>query len=407
MIIMLKIAWRNLWRNPRRTLVLVITIAVAIFGYLGTTAFIKGFKHQMLASTLDLNGGHIRIAAQGFQDNPVLRSNIRRPQAVYGALDTMPGLVYAPQVIFTGMINSSETAAGVIITGIDAAREKQVSIIDDILVRGSYLSSGAENTILLGEALAQRLDVRIGEKVVLMANDLNNDISSDVFRLTGVFRSTSTEYDKSMVFIPIDRARRFVGFDENISAVSIRLEQDRDLEPTTEAIRAALGEEKLEVLTWKERFPILMILLQSFDAFTYIFIAIVFTAIAFSIINTFLMVIYERIIEFGIMMAIGVLPGRIRRMLLLETVFVTLAGSVAGVALTAIGLGYWMHHGLDLSIIAEGLGKFGIGALVYPVLETGDLIFGLTSIFIIVLLSVLYPAFKAGRFKPVDAINFV
>ncbi len=317
MTIMLKIAWRNLWRNPRRTLVLVITIAVAIFGYLGTTAFIKGFKHQMLASTLDLNGGHIRIAAKGFQDNPVLRSNIREPQPVFAALDTMPGLSYAPQVIFTGMINSSETAGGVIITGIDPEREKQVSIIDDILVEGSYLSEGADNAILLGEALAQRLDVRLGEKVVLMANDVHNDISSDVFRLAGIFRSTSTEYDKSMVFIPIDRARQFVGFSTEISAVSIRLHQDRNLNPATEAIRTALAGHNLEVLTWKERFPILMILLQSFDAFTYIFVAIVFTAIAFSIINTFLMVIYERIIEFGIMMAIGVLPGRIRHMLLL------------------------------------------------------------------------------------------
>jgi ABC-type lipoprotein release transport system permease subunit len=408
MKIILKIAWRNIWRNPRRSFVLITSIAVGVFGYLGTIGFSRGFINQMIETTINLYGGHILISAKGHHDNPQIRLFIEEPERIARVLNEIPGISYAHLVSFQGMINSSESASGVMINGVIPEKESKITISPQSITQGNYLTKRDDrNEIVIGEVLAEKLNVELGEKIVLMATDLENNINSGAYRIAGLFRTTSTDFDKSFVFIHQKQAQSLVGYSKGVTAFTVRLNQNLELESVVDKIKTNLNPKQFEVLSWKDRNPLLVLTMEAYDNSIVLIVGILFIAIAFSIANSFLMVIYERIYEFGIMLANGVLPKKIRLMLFLEAFFITLIGTLFGLIISAAILGYWGHVGLDLSAFAQGLAKFGVGALVYPDLVASDVIIGLLVIQVVVLLSVIYPSIKASRFAPAEAINFV
>jgi len=406
MNIILKIAWRNVWRNPRRSWVLMTSIAVGVVGYLGTSAFSRGFLNQMVDSAINLRGGHIMISAAGFHENPNIHSYIRHPDEIDAILSKIPNIDAAPSVTVNGMISSSEAAVGVVINGVDPDRERRITVIASSLIAGSYLSDDNLEQIVIGKDLADRLRVRTGERVILMTSDLNRDISSAAYRIVGLYQTTSPDFDKAFVFIHRRSAQNLVGYEQHISSFAVKLKDPLALDRVTSAIKTQLDDTAFDVLTWKERNKLLELSMEFYDVSIVIMLVILFTVIAFSIANSFLMVIYERIYEFGVMMANGVLPRNIRTMLYIESFFITLIGLVVGFGLSLLYLSYWSNAGLDLSSFGAGLKKFGVSPIIYPVVTSFDVWLGVVAINVIVFFAILYPANKAGKFEVVDALRF-
>ncbi|MBT8399567.1 MAG: ABC transporter permease [Rhodothermia bacterium] len=408
MNIIAKIAWRNIWRNKRRSWVLITAIGVGVFCYVGTMTFADGFSIQMVNSSIELEGGHVRISANGYQDNPTIRGKLTDYSGLEQDLLALEGLTFAPQVYSPGMVNSSEQASGVRIVGVEPRAESSVSSIPASIVEGSYLGDEATDEIVIGEAQADRLNVRVGEKVVVMVSDLDNEVSAGAYRVRGLYRTNSSEFEKLMAFVHIDKARELLGYStDEVSTISIHLDRGVQLESATDRIRAAVSEHPVEVLTWRDRSPILVLMRESYDIASYILVVVLFAAISFSIINSFLMVIFERIREIGIMSANGLRPRQVRFMLYLEAVFIVILGMIAGGLLSTALIYVWAKNGLDLSAFAEGVRSFGIGTVVFPFVDWSHILNGVLMIFLMVLLSVLYPAFKASRFNTVEAINYV
>ncbi len=405
MRILLKISWRNIWRNPRRTWVLITSIAVGIFGYMGTSAFSRGFLVQMVEASINLHGGHITIAGKGYHENPNIRLFIRNPEQIEQYLREVTGVHYAPMVSFSGMINSTEKSAGVMIHGVSPEQESHITVISKSIIEGNYLSD-RENEILLSKGLAEKLNVRIGEKVVLLTSDLNKDINSGAYRISGLFETTSPDFDKASVYLNRETAQNLAGYTNQITAFNIKVDETLELESIIQTIKSKLQGRQIEVLSWGDRNALLVLALELYDYSVIILIIILFVAIAFSIANSFLMVIYERIHELGIMMANGVFPQKIRFMLYIEAFFMTLLGTGLGYAVSFAVFGYLSRVGLDLSAFAAGIGKFGVGSILYPKIVAMDFILGLVLINLIVFLSVLWPAIKASRFEVVHAIRF-
>ncbi len=404
----LKIAWRNIWRNPPRSWVLMSTIAVGVIGYLGTSSFTRGFMYEMVNSAIRLRGGHIQILPKGYAENPNITLYLQQPQRIAEGLARVPGIHFAPLVSYTGMISSAETSSGVMINGIDPQREREVTIIAEKMVDGSYLDSETSLPgVVIGAELAERLRVRVGEKVVLMANALDQSIASGAYRVVGIFRTVSQDFNRTFVYMRIEDAQQLVGYRDQITAFTIHLAQGYDLNDTIERIKKEIPAGPWVVQSWRQRDPVLVLSLEVYEYFIYLFLLIIFTAVAFTIVNSFLMVIYERIREFGVMMALGVLPRRIRRMLYWETAFLTLLGSALGIVLSFVIFGYWHRHGLDLSATSQALAKLGISPVIYPEIVISDILIGLVVINFLTWIAVLYPAYKASRFKVVDALNFV
>ena len=409
MSIIIKIAWRNIWRNPRRSWVLITALAVGVFSFLGAVAYIDGFSIQMIDSAINLGGGHIQVSARGYHENPTIRTYLPDAERIAQVAAGIEGVRYAPLATTPGMINSAEQASGVIISGVAPVLESVVTTLDSSIVEGTYLSAdGSANEVVIGAALAERLNVLLGEKIVLMANDLDNEVSAGAYRVVGLYRTNSSDFDRANVYLHLDQARALVGYTgRQASSVTMRLDPSLDLVETAGRIRVALDDAGLEVLTWRDRSPMLVMMNDMMDYANIFLVVILFTAIGFTLINSFIMVIFERIREIGIMSANGVRPGQVRLMLYLEAVFIVLLGTVVG-SLLAFGLiSYWSAVGLDLSAFAEGLSSFGASSIIYPYVHWGHITSGFVMIFIMVLLAVLYPAVKASRFETVDAINYV
>lgn len=409
MSILIKIAWRNIWRNPRRSWVLITAIAVGVFSFLGTVAYIDGFSIQMVESAINLQGGHIQVSGRGYHENPTIRTYVSDVGRVEEAIAQIDNVRYAPLAVTPGMINSAEQASGVVISGVDPVREAAVTTIATSIVEGAYLSPGGDDhEVVIGAALAERLNVLLGEKVVLMANDLDNEVSAGAYRIVGLFRTNSSDFDKANVYLHLDQARELIGYTpQQASAVTIRLDTGLDLVETAIGLQRSLGDGDVEVLTWQERSPLLVMMNEMMDMANIFLVVILFTAIAFTLVNSFIMVIFERIREIGIMSANGVRPGQVRLMLYLEAVFIVLLGTVVGGVLAFSLIAWWSAVGLDLSAFAEGLSSFGAASVIYPHVHWGHIFNGFVLIFVMVLLAVLYPAVKASRFGTVEAINYV
>ena len=407
MRILAVIAWRNIWRNPRRSWVLISALAVGTFCFVGGLAYVDGFFQQIIRGAIQLQGGHIRIAAAGYSANPTVSSYFHYPDELDQVLRNTPGVAHIARVQTPGMATSAAQSSGIMVIGVDPHEELQVSDIPLSIVDGTYLPEEADdNLIVLGESLAERLDILVGERIVLMANDVENEISAAAYRVSGLYRTSSRDYDRLHVFVDVNHARELVGYEDlTISLISVKLGPGHDLDATAESLREQLPSSEFEVLTWEERAPVLQLMSDMMGMANAILVIVLFTAIGFTLINSFTMVIFERIREIGIMAAGGVRPRQIRAMLYLEGVFILILGTALGSAMATGLITWWSHEGLDLSQFAEGLSSFGAAAVVFPYVDWGHLWSGYLMIFLLVGLALLYPAIKASRFKIVDAMT--
>jgi ABC-type lipoprotein release transport system permease subunit len=407
-MVFLKIAWRNIWRNPRRSWVLMSAIGVGVFSFVLGISFMSGFAFEIISSTIDLQGGDIQIARAGYSANPTIRSTLNNSGEIERHLSGRDDLRFAPGISLPAMASSAEQATGIIIRGIVPSLEKDVTIISRSIVEGSYLSSREPNgEVFVGEELADRLKVTIGEKIVLTANDVNNDLSAGAYRIVGLYRTSSSEFDKATVFLPLGEARELVGFSDEISLITVRVDRTEDPDKVASELRAALGDDRIEILTWRQRFPMLEFYMEMFDFTILLLVVIMFIAVAFTIINSFLMVILERIHEFGIMMAGGVRPRGIRFMLYVEAAMMTVLGMSLGCVISLVAVLYFQTFGVDLSAFSEGLRAFGMSPIVYPILDIELVVKGFILIAIMVFIAILYPAFRASGYDVVEAINHV
>ena len=398
-------AWRNIWRNPRRSGVLISAVAAGIFSFLGLTAYMAGFSMQWLDASIRLQGGHILIAGQGYYANPEVRNSIKDGRLVEEALAGIPGASALARLEVLGIINSAAQASAVQITGVEPSQERQNSPIPGAVREGVYIDEAGDG-LVMGAALADKLQLQLGERAVLMVNDLSNELSSIAVRVIGLYESASRSLDERVVFLHRRDMQALVGFeDHEVSAVSVFLDRDRDVESVAEQLRAALADPSIEFLTWRQRLPMIVSMESMLGLVSVLVVIILFAAIGFTLINSFLMVIYERMRELGIMMANGVAPGQIRRLIWLEAGFMVLIGVVAGSVLASGLIAWWSQTGLDLSAFSEGLRSFGADTIVYPRLDNSSVLFGYITVLVMITLAVAWPAWKASRFRAVDALQ--
>ena len=410
-----KIAWRNIWRTPLRSAVVVITITIGIFGFWLMMAFSRGLADSLIDSIINLHGGHIQIVPNGYFQNPstdLYLTHSQQDQALEQLSDfaTDKGQVLvahsAPIVSAQGMVSSSETSLGVMIHGIVPELESHITQISSRILEGNYLEG--ENSVLIGKGLADQLQVQLADKIVLISNSLTGNISSGAFRVGGIYQANSTDFEKSFVYLSMAEAQKLISYDQRqITAISVQLNNGKYLKTAVDQLRNQLLTEKgYRIVSWKEQNPMGKAYEESMSTASAIMIGITFVAVALGLVNIFLMVIYERIHEFGAMMANGVRPAKIRLMLTLEALFLGLIGTFCGTLLSVAVIGHFAYHGLDLSVFSQGLSAFGVSSIIKFKLSLTDFMTVIVCVPLVAFLSALYPAIKASRFKVIEAINF-
>jgi putative ABC transport system permease protein len=400
------IAWRNLNRNRRRSAVVLSSIVVGVVSLMLYDGLSYGMMVEMLDNAIGNSIGHVQIHGKGFNDNRVIQLHVPDRAEAERALEGVEGVSgWSSRVLSFGLLSSALGSSGGIILGVDPAREQYVSHIGARLVEGRYIgSSGRE--VLIGRKMAEKLHVGIGDKVVGMASALDGQVGSELFRVVGIFETVSSDFDKTHVFIPLGTAQQMLSMEDRIVEIAITVNDVERVDDIARTLRSRLGG-GYEVLTYKEQLPILVATLEMYDQMLFIIYLIIGLAMLFGIVNTMLMSVFERIQEFGVLMAIGMRNGLVFNMVMAEALCLaavgTLVGLLAGTGLTLL-LG---HVGINLSMFAEGFASFGVGTIIYPVLRLNGFLMILVTIPLTTMLGAVYPAWKATRLQPVSAIRYV
>jgi ABC-type lipoprotein release transport system permease subunit len=241
--------------------------------------------------------------------------------------------------------------------------------------------------------------------VVLSGTDANGDLAGEAFRVVGFFQTTSLELDRSTIYVRLEEGQRLFALDDAISELAVVTERKEDVAAVRDALRSRLGSD-VDVSTWEELAPLLVYFVEVFDQMAWIVYAAVFVAMAFGIANVLLMAVFERTREIGVMRSVGMSAERVIAMITLESFFLVMAGIVAGFALTGVGL-YLLRDGIDLSRWGEGLLSMGVGTTIVPVLRSGDIVTPTVVAVVTALLSGLWPAVRATRALPAEALRHV
>ncbi len=405
--LILKLAWRNIWRNLRRT---VITLSAVSFGLASVILFMgftDGFHTQWISNYVRAYTGHIQVYAKGYHEDPDLAKTFN-PGVAMEAIGKIKGVEYVTtRVEAEGLASTAESSAGVLIRGVDLVREDEITRIREKIISGGYLKAGDKGA-LIGYKLAKKLDAGVGEKIVLMTQDAQGTLSAELFRVRGIFRMGAMDFDSSLVLIPEDTARAFTALGSKVTEIAVILNRPEDVGPMASTLKERLGPLGLEVYQWQELMPALKEMVELDDVFMYIILVIVLVVVAFGILNTMLMSIMERTRELGIMMALGTRPGSIVALVLTEAFFIGALGTAVGTTLGVAGNWFFSVHGIDLSKWAGAMEFFAaINPVVYPETRIVVLVWSGVVVFATALLSAVYPALKASRLKPVEAIHFV
>jgi ABC-type lipoprotein release transport system permease subunit len=403
-----RIAWRNVWRNGRRTGVVVSAIAVGLAGTVVSMAIQFGMVIQMVETAIATDLGHIQIHARGYEDDPGLDRRLddggaAGVAALEAAADGADPLVWAPRVRSDGLLTSPRSSAGVRVLAIDPAREARITVVADSVVEGAYLD-GERRRILLGEALGEHLQVKLGSKVVLSATDVSGDLTGEAFRVAGFFRTSSLELDRSTVYVRLQEAQDLFALGDAISELVVRTERD-EVKPLQKHLIERLGSD-VEVRNWEQLAPLLVYFVDIFDQMAWIVYAAVFIAMAFGIANVLLMSVFERTREIGVLSSIGMSAPRVVAMVTWESLFLTVVGLLAGFALSAVGL-FLLRDGIDLSRWAQGLNALGVGSTIVPVVRPRDLLAPTAVAAVTGIVAGLWPAVRASRGSPADALRHV
>ena len=407
-----KMAWRNVWRNPRRTILTVCAITFATVLLVFMLSFQFGSYETMINTSVKISTGHLQVQAGKYQEKKSIRLVIPEPRAVADILDRIPGVAaYTFRGQAFALISSNNRTYGVMVTGIDPQKEIQVSRIKKLVQSGNFLAADDVNQALVGKLLARNLRVKIGDELTLLGQGRDGSIGATVVQVKGIFSSGIDAFDRSTMQIPLADFQDIFSMDEAVHEVVVigkSLSDVAGIKTKLNSALAALNSAKpLTTLDWQELMPGLRQAIEMDLVSGLIFYGLLIIVVAFSILNTFLMAIFERTKEFGVMMAMGTTPRRLTKILLIESMSMTLIGIIAGIGI-GIGITYYFQiYGIDFSGGSELLSHFGITGRMYPKLSLLSVSIGPLMVMFFTFFSALYPALKVRRLQPVKAMTAV
>ncbi len=399
----ISLGWKNIWRNPTRSGVVIIAVLLGIWAGVFISAFFNSLTQSYLQNQLDLMIGHVQISNPAFEDQFNPRYEINDSDLLLDSLrqkEYVTGLQY--ESLAAGLAQSAANSYGVTIHGIDTAAGPQHPIVQHIQ-QGNLFRDINRNPVVIGRALAERLELDLRSKMVVSFQDVDGNITAGAFRIAGIFDSFNDNYDKGNVFVLRNDLNRLLGEEQLIHKITLKIDDFSRAGMKAESLRERYPE--LKISGWGEVAPELEYVFNSMDISLYIVMIIIILALVFSIINTMLMAVLERTRELGMLMAIGMNKARLFTMILFETFFLTMVGTPVGLLLSWLTVSIFGNIGIDLSAFSQGLNAYGLDTMIYPELS-GTYYLNVTLLIGgAAFLSALYPAWKTLKLKPVEAIR--
>jgi putative ABC transport system permease protein len=406
---LIKIAWRNIWRSKMRSAVVIFAIASGLVGGLFSSAWMNGMAVQRVQSTFALETAHIQFHHPEFSDNFDVKKTISSTKTKLKEIAGTDGVKAVTSRFKTSaMAATANKNMGVTLVGVRTESEKEVfdlyKKIDSS--SGNFFESSKKNSILISKALAKELKVKLKSKIVLTFQDFNGEITGAAFKVVGIFKTDNSTWDKMHVFVQADDLAAVLEIpDDESHEIDILLEDYTQASMISEQMQKKYGDILSE--DWSQIQPYISFLTEYMNIMMGVFMSIILGALGFGIVNTMLMVILERTRELGMLMAIGMTKRRVFMMIMLETLFLALVGALLGEVLSMLLIYYYGNTGIDISSMAEGMESVGYSAITFPVLEAYRYIQITMMVFIIGILASIYPAIKGLKLDPAEAIRTI
>lgn len=404
--LLIQLAWRNLWRNWRRTLTLLLAVGIGVWSLTTFNALMQAWSASSLTAGLRNLTGQGQIHADGYRDDPSVTHRMPMPAGRLRHLLESPVVAHwAPRLRVPAVIQSEYETRPVTFIGIEPMRERGLSFIADTISKGRFLKGIDDTGLLLGQKLAARLHTGLGRRVVLMSQGANDVMVERGFTVVGIF-SSSPHNETNFVFTGLATGQAMLGLPSGaggeITGISFDLHDLPHLPGFIDALRATAPE--YDVLPWSALLPLVSATTQLSNSFIWVWMAIMFTLLAFGTVNTLFMSLFERTHELGLLQAIGLKPRLILLIVMLETMLLVGLGVLIGL-LAGAGTLFTFHGGLDLGFLAAGAQWLGAGQVLYPRFVPSEF-FG-TGLFIWVsgVSASLWPAWRVVRKTPKDAIS--
>lgn len=399
-----QIGWRNLWRNKRRTWLTSGGIAFAILLVMFSMAMQHGQYSVMMENATTLISGHIQIQASQYVDSERFEHTIEEASVLRRQLLALPDVVaVAPRVEAFALVSAVERSFGARILGIDVAAERATVRLLDMIDEG-HAPVGPEDAVI-GEKLARNLDVKVGDELVILGAEKHGGVAALVVDVVGILSSGMADLDRSLLLVPIAAVQNAFGLGDEIHTFAIRIAALEDSEAITARLASWVPAD-ITVRNWNEVLPGLEQAIEVDRLGGLIMYGMIILLVTFSVVNTFIMLVFERTREFGMLLAIGMRPGGVVRMVLWEAFFVWLVGAAigAGIAIAIIvglaDVGLYMGEAME-----EMAAQYYMPPRLYPALTAEALLVSPLILLLGTQLAALIPALRIRRLRPVEALR--
>jgi ABC-type lipoprotein release transport system permease subunit len=407
-MMIIRLAWKNIWRNKVRSGVILGAIAVGLFAGTYLTAFMNGWMLGTVNADIDAYLSHVQIHNPDFTANSDISAFFLKAPVTGRIEESLPAEGVSCRLCLPGMLASAGNAVGLTAKGVFPDDERAAFTIDEQIPDslGSFLPDGVRMPIVISRKTAEKLKVGLRSKIVFTFQDVHGDMQSLAFRVSGIFRTTNSMFDESTAFVRYHDIFSVTGLPGGaVHEAGVRVAGGLDACGDA-ALQLKEMFPALSVRDWEEISPMLSMSLAMTGIFSSVILIIFLLALSFGIVNTMLMAVLERTRELGMLGAVGMSRRNIFRMIMLETLFLTLLGSIVGIVLGTAVILPSIRHGIDLTpLMGDTMEDYGFGSVIYPLLDAGMFVRILLLVLAAGMLSAIYPAKKALRMKPVEAIR--
>lgn len=405
MKMLLTISWRNIWRHPGRSGVLMGSIIAGVWAGVMISALTNGLLEQRFNNMIETQLTHLQVHHPDFLTEREPQMFIPGAQPILDELNRDPRVLSATgRTLVDGMVQSPLTTAGVQIRGFSDETERKTTTFHENITEGVFPGDGIRNPILIGEELSEKIKTEIGNRVVLTFQDVENELTSASFTVSGTFKTSSAPFDESNVFVRSKDLSGLMADSTIYHEIAVMLVQEEVADSL--AIELNSSFDGIHAETWYELSPELRYLTDFGSSMTLYVMIVIMLALAFGILNTMLMAIFERMKELGMLMSVGMSKMRVFFMIMIEAVILSFTGAAIGMAVAWGSVMLLAENGLDLSGVGgDSLAEFGYDAIIYPVVTQGDFVTTAVLVVTTAIFAAIYPAIKALRMNPGEIIR--
>ncbi len=404
---LIKTAWRNIGRNRRRSVLSALAIGAAFGLLIFAMSLQRGSYADMIQNTVRVRTGHLQVQKKGYWPECLLSDKLH-PAGLLETVDALPGVLgVAPRVTTAALVCRGDTF-GVAVFGIDPERERRVSTLESIVCLGQFLDPNDAQGALLGQTLANNLSVRLGDEIVFIGQGADGSMAAGRLTVRGLFKSGMGDLDRLTIFAHLGAIQEAFSMGGDVTEIAVLLRSERQRIPMESRIRETLaqqGRTDADVLGWPTLMPgVEQSIRIDWNSGLIMYAALVLV-VGFGIANTFLMAYMERVHELGVLLALGMTPARVARMVYLESVLLVGLGLLLGLA-TGIPITlYYRSRGLDFGLEETVTAQYGMSSIVHPQPDAAALGWAAGIVLVISLVVAVYPAVKAARVRPVEALR--